>query len=54
MRPLILTVLIALASPAPVAAFAMLPMPPSDYPDQGTFCGALTPCPQPAPVQPER
>jgi len=53
MRPLVLTVLIVLAGPVPAVAQAILPMPTQTFPEQGTFCGVLTLCPKPAPVQPE-
>lgn len=48
MRPLIITVLIVFANLAQVAAQTIPTMPPSTYPEPGTFCGFLTLCPKAA------
>lgn len=46
MRTIVLTVMIAVASPTLVVAQSMPTMPPSTYPETGTFCGLLTLCPE--------
>lgn len=46
MRRLILTVVIVFANLTQVAAQTMPIMPPSTYPEPGTLCGFLTPCPK--------
>jgi hypothetical protein len=46
MRPLILTVLIIFANTVQVPAQTMPSIPPSDYPETGTFCGLLKLCPK--------
>lgn len=44
MRPMILATLIVLASFAQGAAQPMPSMPPSDFPEAGTFCDVMTLC----------
>ena len=46
MRSLILTVLIVFATLTEVTAQPMPTLPPSTYPEAGTFCGFLTLCPK--------
>lgn len=46
MRPLILTALLVLANPVQLVAQTMLILPQTTYPEEGTFCGFLTLCPQ--------
>lgn len=48
MRPLILALLIAVAQFTPAAAGTMPTLPPSTYPEPGTFCGLFTLCPKTA------
>ena len=48
MRALILTVLMFFANPAQIQAQTMPTMPPSTYPETGTFCGLLKLCPKAA------
>ncbi|WP_415402179.1 hypothetical protein [Tateyamaria sp. SN3-11] len=44
MRPFLLAVLIVFASLAQVSAQNAPTMPPSTYPDAGSFCGLFKPC----------
>ncbi len=44
MRSIILAGLIVFASQMQATAQTTLTMPPSTYPEQGAFCGFLTPC----------
>lgn len=54
MRPLILSTLIVLASLTQAPAQTAMPMPPSTYPDSGTFCGFMTLCDKAAAPKPNR
>ena len=44
MREIVLAALIVVASQVPAVALEMPTMPPSTYPESGTFCGFLQPC----------
>ncbi len=46
MRALILTLLLFFANPAQVLAQTNPTMPPSTFPETGTFCGLLKLCPK--------
>lgn len=48
MRSLLLAILILAANLTPVAAQTMPTMPPSTYPEPGTFCGFVSLCPKAA------
>ena len=48
MRALVLTVLIVFANVAQAPAQTTPTMPPSTFPETGTFCGPLQLCPKPA------
>jgi len=48
MRPFLLSALLILANTAQAGPQTMPAMPPTNFPEAGTFCGVLTLCPQAA------
>ena len=54
MRSFILATLLVFASLTQVPAQTAMPMPPSTYPDSGTFCGFMTLCDKAKAPKPKR